>query len=92
MPRGLLGAACHAIDKKRDAPRTIAKLREHARGPSASSVPAECKVPEEWARFDPSFLLYHLRFETDYDADLIEQMLGYAIKAAAPSSAQEPAQ
>ncbi len=32
VPRGLLGAACHAIDKKRYAPRTIAKLREYARG------------------------------------------------------------
>lgn len=31
VPRGLLGAACHAIDKKRYAPRTIAKLREYAR-------------------------------------------------------------
>ncbi|WP_024767481.1 hypothetical protein [Pseudomonas nitroreducens] len=45
VPRGLLGAACHAIDKKRDAPRTIAKLREYARGISAPVAQAG-HVPE----------------------------------------------
>ncbi|HFN5073999.1 TPA: hypothetical protein ACHFZB_001803 [Pseudomonas aeruginosa] len=41
VPRGLLGAACHAIDKKRDAPRTIAKLREYARGLPAPVAQAQ---------------------------------------------------
>lgn len=45
VPRGLIGAACHAIDKKRDSPRTIAKLREYARGPSATVQQA---FPEGW--------------------------------------------
>ncbi|MCY1275352.1 hypothetical protein D9M69_442230 [compost metagenome] len=50
VPRGLLGAACHAIDKKRDAPRTIAKLREYARG-LPTPVATAGQVPEllEWA-------------------------------------------
>ncbi|HEJ1456479.1 TPA: hypothetical protein SLU67_002746 [Pseudomonas aeruginosa] len=46
VPRGLLGAACHAIDKKRDAPRTIAKLREYARGLPAPVAQAQHSVPE----------------------------------------------
>ncbi|HCF3676694.1 TPA: hypothetical protein NID12_000185 [Pseudomonas aeruginosa] len=41
VPRGLLGAACHAIDKKRYAPRTIAKLREYARGLPAPVAQAQ---------------------------------------------------
>ncbi|MFU5179160.1 hypothetical protein ACM7XV_21125 [Pseudomonas aeruginosa] len=48
VPRGLLGAACHAIDKKRDAPRTIAKLREYARGLPAPVAQAQHSVPEGW--------------------------------------------
>lgn len=47
VPRGLLGAACHAIDKKRDAPRTIAKLREYARGLPAPVAQAQHSVPDE---------------------------------------------
>ncbi|WP_176476874.1 hypothetical protein [Pseudomonas aeruginosa] len=41
VPRGLLGAACHAIDKKRYAPRIIAKLREYARGLPAPVAQAQ---------------------------------------------------
>ncbi|HGN0950169.1 TPA: hypothetical protein ACQTYN_001110 [Pseudomonas aeruginosa] len=48
VPRGLLGAACHAIDKKRYAPRTIAKLREYARGLPTPVAQAQHSVPEEF--------------------------------------------
>ncbi|WP_285643189.1 hypothetical protein [Pseudomonas sp. NBRC 100443] len=52
VPRGLLGAACHAIDKKRDAPRTIAKLREYAHGLPAPVAQAG-QVPE-WSSAKPT--------------------------------------
>lgn len=29
IPRSLIGAACHAIDKKHDAPNLLAKLRQY---------------------------------------------------------------
>lgn len=32
VPRALIGAACHAIDKKRDAPNTLATLRRFTYG------------------------------------------------------------
>lgn len=41
VPIGLLGAACSAIDKKRDAPKTLAKLRRYTTGDlSSRHVPA----------------------------------------------------
>lgn len=36
VPIGLLGAACSAIDKKRDAPKTLAKLRRYTTGDLSS--------------------------------------------------------
>ena len=40
VPRGLLGAACDAINKKRDAPKTLAELRRYAFGYLSSPAPA----------------------------------------------------
>jgi hypothetical protein len=40
VPRELLGAACSAIDKKRDAPNVLAKLREITFAPKAAAVAA----------------------------------------------------
>jgi len=41
-------------------------------------------VPESWRRMDASFVIEHIRQTSVFDADLIEQMLEYAINAAAP--------
>ena len=42
VPRGLLGAACAAIERKRDAPKTLAELRRYTVGDlSASPPPAQ---------------------------------------------------
>lgn len=40
---------------------------------AAQSAPAWER--EDWSRFDPTFLLDHLRRETNFDADLIGRML-----------------
>jgi hypothetical protein len=41
VPRSLIGAACSAIDKKRDAPKVLAKLRCYSFATPASQTPAE---------------------------------------------------
>lgn len=43
-------------------------------------------VPESWRRMDASFVIEHIRQTSVFDADLIEQMLEYAIKGSAPSA------
>ena len=56
IERGLIGAACHAIDKKRDAPNLLAKLRAvtmaagHADAVPAGfgELPAPISNPEAW--------------------------------------------
>lgn len=40
VPRGLIGAACSAIDKKRDAPKVLAQLRRYTVGDLSSQQPA----------------------------------------------------
>lgn len=40
VPVGLLGAACSAIDKKRDAPKTLAELRRYTTGDLSRHAPA----------------------------------------------------
>lgn len=47
VPRGLIGAACAAIDKKREAPRTLAQLRRYTIGGLSSPQPAQPSVPVE---------------------------------------------
>jgi len=53
IPRGLVGAACSAIDKKRDAPEVLKKLRRYTTGdlsaPQTQQV-AEA-VPFGWVQF-----------------------------------------
>ena len=41
VPRGLIGAACHAIDRKRDAPVTLEALRRYTTG----DLSAAARVP-----------------------------------------------
>lgn len=41
IPRGLIGAACSAIDKKRDAPKVLAELRRYTTGDLASAPEAD---------------------------------------------------
>lgn len=38
VPRALLGAACSAVDKKRDAPETLAQLRRYTTGDLSASA------------------------------------------------------
>lgn len=45
VPRGLLGAACHAITSKKDAPNTLAKLREFIWAKSAQRATAPVSQP-----------------------------------------------
>lgn len=46
VPRGLLGAACAAIERKHDAPKTLAALRRYTVGDlSATAQPAPAPVP-----------------------------------------------
>lgn len=47
VPRGLLGAACNAIDKKRDAPRTLGELRRYTTGDLSAAAMA-ATVPAGW--------------------------------------------
>ena len=52
VPRGLLGAACDAINKKRDAPKTLAELRRYAFGYLSSPAPAPNALDaERWRTF-----------------------------------------
>ena len=39
VPRGLLGAACAAIERKRDAPKTLAELRRYTVGDLSAAPP-----------------------------------------------------
>jgi FtsZ-binding cell division protein ZapB len=39
VPRGLIGAACSAINHKRDAPKTLAELRRYTAGDMAAPQP-----------------------------------------------------
>ena len=48
-------------------------------------------APAEWATKDMSILIYHLRHDTHFDADLIEQMLAFAQRAAGKTSDGVPA-
>ena len=58
VPRGLIGAACHAIDRKRDAPATLEALRRYTTG----DLSAAARVP-------PAFdLIEHLRRQMDFSA------------------------
>ncbi|XEG75359.1 hypothetical protein QA447_14345 [Pseudomonas sp. abacavir_1] len=69
VPRGLLGAACHAIDKKRDAPRTIAKLREYARGLPAPVAQAG-QAPEEWRDMLAELQWHYEPYDDHYHKDM----------------------
>ena len=54
VPRGLLGAACSAIDKKRDAPNLLAKLRTITLGDAFDS---QDPLFEQWLKTYVSFSL-----------------------------------
>lgn len=91
VPRGLLGAACHAIDKKLDAPRTIAKLREYARGIPAPVAQAG-QVPEGWKLVptDPTSQMTFVGQSLRYDAlnsigEIYRQMIASAPSQGGPS-------
>lgn len=55
LPRGLVAAACSAIDKKRDAPVVLAKLREYAIGAEVMPEQAEpvlyqVRTRQDWVK------------------------------------------
>lgn len=47
VPRGLLGAACHAISRKKDAPEVLSRLRSFTTG-DRSAPPAPVAAPAGW--------------------------------------------
>ena len=67
VPRGLLGAACAAIDRKHDAPKTLAELRRYTVGDlsAAAAPPARQPLDMEainagWEKRDREFVRsYH---------------------------------
>lgn len=52
-----------------------------------AQLAAPAGVSAEWAKLDPAFVVMFLRQSSAFDADLIGEMLNYAISAAAPSPA-----
>lgn len=52
-----------------------------------AQLAAPAGVPAEWAKLDPAFVVMFLRQSSAFDADLIGEMLNYAISAAAQSIA-----
>ena len=44
-------------------------------------------APAEWATLDPSFVLHHLKVNTNFDADVIGKMLAFAKGAASKGHA-----
>lgn len=44
VPRGLIGAACSAIDQKRDAPITLAELRRYTFGDKSAALPQAASI------------------------------------------------
>lgn len=57
VPRGLLGAACSTIDKKRDGTKTLAELRRYTVGDlsTATPLPAQVQPDEQVGPTDWSF-------------------------------------
>lgn len=53
VPRGLIGAACSAIDKKRDAPKVLAELRRYTTGDLSSQQPAAAPADSRAAQAQP---------------------------------------
>lgn len=54
---------------------------------SRAQLAAPAGVCAEWAKLDPAFVVMFLRQSSAFDADLIGEMLSYAISAAAPPPA-----
>jgi hypothetical protein len=57
------------------------------RAKARAQLAAPAGVSAEWAKLDPAFVVMFLRQSSAFDADLIGEMLNYAISAAAPSPA-----
>ncbi|MTD32601.1 hypothetical protein [Paludibacterium denitrificans] len=73
IPRGLIGAACHAIDKKIDAPKVLAMLHDVAMSKSTSHELPPCPKPTKLRR--------QQRCDGGYDmvpAYNVEEMEAYA--------------
>lgn len=55
VPRGLLGAACYAISRKKDAPEVLKRLRSFTTGDRSTApqpaVKAQCAAPDERAEW-----------------------------------------
>lgn len=62
----------------------------HAQGliPAQSLEQLSKSINAKWARMDPVFVVDVIREQTNFDADLIEAMLQFAIDAAALVRAQ----
>ncbi|HGX3314961.1 TPA: hypothetical protein ACNH8R_006052 [Pseudomonas aeruginosa] len=58
---------------------------------AALAQPSSANCETEWSRFDPFFVVDHIRRNTIFDADLVGRMLDFAIKNG-PSAQPSPAQ
>ncbi|EPF1469154.1 hypothetical protein ACSQPN_006350, partial [Pseudomonas aeruginosa] len=58
---------------------------------AALAQPSSANCETEWSRFDPFFVVDHIRRNTIFDADLVGRMLDFAIKNG-PSAQPSPVQ
>lgn len=62
VPRGLLGAACSAIEKKRDGVKTLAELRRYTTGDLSKAAPQqEAQEPVAWQGVHDQTDLYYTK-------------------------------
>ncbi|WP_260673738.1 hypothetical protein [Comamonas aquatica] len=82
VPRGLIGAACYAIDKKRDGTKTLAELRRYTTGDlSAATQPAAQAVqPFGWL-ITKSKLPGDVEFTQDPMRENLARSFGYQTQA-----------
>ncbi|WP_027810115.1 hypothetical protein [Burkholderia cenocepacia] len=83
VERSLLGAACHAIEKKRDAPETLEKLRAVTFAPQPAPSPADERAACQAA--------LRKRVDAGIRTDITNFMDGWMARAAASPAASIPA-
>lgn len=98
VPRGLLGAACSAIDKKRDGVKTLAELRRYTTGDLSKAAPQQDdRKPYAYAVYfpdQPTVALVHDLDELTDDLTNREHQITklYAAPQEAPTAAAGPSE